>query len=465
MTSPDSEPFETMVAGLPADEAAAKAQLRGDLQAQGSRIANTSPFSPFFLLLGIVFAGPVLYLRDLVVSTILPGLFVKTATGALLDTLAYGYDEVRKPAVKAEGRITFVRDGTTGDLAIPVGTLVASPPIEGVIYRMITAEEGVIPEGETSAEVAAVAESPGAAFNLGDGYYNLLPEDVPGIVQVTNAAGWLDTPGADTESDDAFRERLRLKWQRASGWHTQDTYRSVIADATGIDPADVYFDLSAPRGPGSADAYICTATGLPAAALVAAANDRVNTDGYHGLGDDLQVQAIPALPVEVEIQITALATATEDDRTAIGQGVADLIRAAFRQSSAYPTVPRVAPFKRVSRSALSRQIHEAFPLVEAVDWLAPAADPQPNMELPVIRAATLDAAAVVDRGGGKVELPATAHGLPVGTAITIAGTTSYDGATEVDADTTADELVIVHAYTAEVLTAAAQATALVVTVN
>jgi len=53
MSSPD---FEAMVPGLPASKADAAALLRADLQAQGSGIANTSPFSPFFVLLGAIFA-------------------------------------------------------------------------------------------------------------------------------------------------------------------------------------------------------------------------------------------------------------------------------------------------------------------------------------------------------------------------------------------------------------------------
>ena len=48
MASPD---FEAMVSGLPANEAEAAAQLRADLQANGSKIGNASPFSSFFYLL------------------------------------------------------------------------------------------------------------------------------------------------------------------------------------------------------------------------------------------------------------------------------------------------------------------------------------------------------------------------------------------------------------------------------
>jgi uncharacterized phage protein gp47/JayE len=381
--------FEAMLSGIASSEEEVRADLRADLQAQGSKIANTSPFSPFFRLLGAIFAAPVLTLRALVVDTILPSLFVQTAVGAALDTLAYGLDETRKPAAKAVGSLTFRRDGTTGDLTIPAGTLVESPPIEGVVYRMVTTAAVTILEGSTSALVAAEAEQAGAAWNLGDGYYSLLPTPVPGITAVANEAGWLTSPGRDTETDADFRERLRLKWRRQSGWHTADTYRSLISDVVGIDPGDVYFDLSAPRGPGSADAYLLTGAGIPSQALVDTADAHINAGGNHGLGDDLSVRAMSALPVAIDVTVTADADATAADKAQLATDVEDLLRAAFRESAAYPDVPRVAPFERVSRSALAGHVHEEFPLVEAVDWAAPAADPQPGLELPVLGTLTV----------------------------------------------------------------------------
>jgi len=457
--------FETMLSPIAETEEEVLTDLRADLQAEGSTIANTSPFSPFFRLMGAVFAKPLLFLRGLVVDTILPGLFVKTATGTLLDIRADGMDETRKAAAKAEGRLTFYRAGSTGDLPIPAGTVAESPEIDGVVYRMIVgAAGGTILAGSISALVACDAEQAGAAWNLGDGYYSVLPNPVAGITAVVNEAGWLDEPGRDIETDDELRERLRLKWRRQSGWHTADTYRSLISDVIGIDPTDVYFDLSAPRGPGSADAYILTKSGIPAAALVTQADDHINVDGNHGLSDDLLVKAMPSLAVPLDVTITADAAADQADKDQLQADVENLLRAAFRESAAYPAVPRVAPFERVSRSALSGEIHEAFPLAEAVDWTAPAADPEPNLELPVIPKANLDAAAAVDKGGGLVGLPATAHGLAAGTKIVLAGTVNYDGVYTMDAATTADEIVIAATYAAEGFTGAETATALVVAV-
>jgi len=457
--------FKDMLSPIAATEEALADDLRADLQARGSTIANLSPFSPFFQLLAAVFSQPVLFLRGLVVETILPGLFVRTAAEDLLDTLAHGLDETRKAAEKVVGSLAFYRDGTTGALPVPLGTEVESPEIDGVVYKLITTVTGTILDGNTSALVAARAENAGVAHNLGDGYYSVLAAAVPGIVAVANEAGWITTPGRDSETDDELRERLRLKWRRQSGWHTADTYRSLISDIAGIDPTDVYFDLSAPRGPGSADALILTSSGIPDAALVRAADDHINVDGNHGLGDDLLVKAMPALAVPIDVSITADVDATPADKDQLKTDVEDLLRAAFRESAAYAAVPRVAPFQRVSRSALGGEIHDALPLAEAVDWTAPAADPEPALELPVIPRATLDAGPAVDKGGGLVGLPATAHGLVAGGKITMAGTVNYEGAFTLDGTTTADELAVAAIFNAETFTGAETATALVVTVT
>jgi uncharacterized phage protein gp47/JayE len=462
-----AEPFDSMVSGIAADEDAVAADLRADLQAEGSTIANLSPFSSFFRLLAAIFAAPVLWLRGFVIDTFLPGIFATRATSALLDLRAADQDVTRKPAQALTGLITFFRTGTIGDLEVPLGTVVETPPIgeDGTVYRVVTTEAGTIPDGESNARVQVAAEAAGAAYNLGEGFYSVLASPVAGINQVKNEADYILLPGADIETDAALQERLQLLWRRQSGWHTGDTYRSLISDVIGIDPANIFFDTAAPRGPGSADAYILTDFGIPDAALVQAADDHINVEGNHGLGDDLQVKAMPALLVAIDVQIEGDGDLTQAERDQLAADVADLLRAAFRESAAYPDVPRVAPFQRVARSALGGAIHEAFGAsVVAVDWVSPAADPDPAMALPVIQRAALDAAPVTDEGGGLVGLPATGHGFAAGTRIVVSGSVNYDGIHTVDPASSADSIVVTAAYLAETLTGAETAVALVVEV-
>jgi hypothetical protein len=64
-----------------------------------------------------------------------------------------------------------------------------------------------------------------------------------------------------------------------------------------------------------------------------------------------------------------------------------------------------------------------------------------------------DASAVVDPGGGLVNLPFTGHGFTIGDPVVIVGTTNYDDTHTLQAGTTADVLQITATYVAETLTA------------
>ena len=55
--------------------------------------------------------------------------------------------------------------------------------------------------------------------------------------------------------------------------------------------------------------------------------------------------------------------------------------------------------------------------------------------------------AAVNKGGGLVGIPATAHGLVVAAAITISLTVAYNSSYTVHANTTVDEVVITETFT------------------
>jgi len=73
--------------------------------------------------------------------------------------------------------------------------------------------------------------------------------------------------------------------------------------------------------------------------------------------------------------------------------------------------------------------------------------------------ATIDNAAAVNKGSGKVGIPAAGHNLPAGIQIVIAGSINYNAAHTVDPDTTANEIVIVATFSAETFAGTETATA------
>ncbi len=88
-----------------------------------------------------------------------------------------------------------------------------------------------------------------------------------------------------------------------------------------------------------------------------------------------------------------------------------------------------------------------------IDQWCQDADAKGHFEGPEI---DLDNDAVVDKGVGKVGLPATGHGLSSGQYIGVYGTTNYNGSYFVDASTSLDEIVVTAAYTPETLSAQAK---------
>jgi len=379
--------FDNLLSTIASTEDDLADGLRADLQAEGSTIANLSPFSAFFRLLVAVFATPLLELRRIVLEDLLPGLFWKTATGSLLDILADGRDLTRLVATAAQGSLTFSRAGSVGDLTIPAGTIVESPEIDGVVYRMVTDADTDILDGNTSALVAATAEAVGAAYNLGDGFYSILPNPPPGVTGVSNDAGWLTASGTDTETDSGLRERGRQKIA-SLGQGTTGYYTAIIAAFQVVPADDVFFDdYPASRGFGSRDAFVLLDSGNPSAAQLTALNAHIADDANHLDGDDLQVFALPGLSVNFIVAALVDAGTPAAETATIQTGIEDRARAVFRQSAAFGALPRVRPNETVALAALTDEIRGAFPKVRSIDYTPGVISPA--LQLPILQTLTV----------------------------------------------------------------------------
>lgn len=368
--------FTEMVAeaGMPttADAmTAAWAQCNTDA---GSPFSNSSDFSPFWRLITAIVTTPCQWLLTLLVEHALPNVFLKYASGAWLDVYAWAVDVTRKAAVAAEGEILFSRTpGTAGDVAIPAGTVVASPDINGTTYRVDTLEDAVIPDGEDSALVAVAAEAVGEAYNLGPGYYSILPKAVPGVAAVTNAEDWLTTPGADEEEDDPLRLRCRNQFGAVGQYHHDAAYRAMIAAYAGIRVDYIFFEKDAPRGPGTANAHIMIESGVPPQEQVDAINTYIQDSGNHGHGDDMQCYPITTTPVVLRVTVYPPVGMDDDRAEVLRLGVENRVRCAFRENTDF-TVTRVLPLTRFSFSGLSQELHAQLPDLRSVEFTRPAGE-------------------------------------------------------------------------------------------
>lgn len=376
--------FEGMLkeAGVPVTEAEMEARWKAINEAEGSLITNDSAWSPFWRLITAIVTTPCKSLVSLLVQKALPNLFLQYASGTWLDVYAWGVDLTRKASAKAQGVATFTRAASAGALTIPAGTIIESPTLDGYIYRLVVDQDTVCPDGVLTFTAPVTAQQAGSAYNLGPGYYSILPSPIPGIASVTNGADWLTTPGADEETDEELRLRSRNQFSAVGQYHHDAAYKAIIAGYAGIRTDYLYFEHDGPRGPGTANCYIILDTGAPPQEFVDNINAYVRDSGNHGHGDDMICYPMPEEPNDLAVTVHPVPNLSEDRRAALVQDVEDMIRCAFRQNSDF-SVSKTWPHSRFSFSRLDQDLHAALPDLLSVEFDR-TEDIVSAMDLPVL---------------------------------------------------------------------------------
>lgn len=365
-----SEDFKQMLAetGLPVEETQIRQKFE-ELTAQENIITNTSKMSPFWRLITAIAVKPVKWLTDHLIGEILPNLFVKTAKEKWLQLHAWAIGLDFKQATKAEGVIQFTKESDITELTIKAGTVVQTERINDVIFRLIVTTDTVIPKGILSALVPVIAENAGADYNLAAGYYRILPESIAGIKTVENKDDWLTTPGSDRETNEELRERYRTQFSSVGQHHIDSVYKGMIAQVAGLSVDRIYFKHDAPRGPGTANAYLLLDTGVISQPFIDKVNHYVQTKGNHGHGDDLICFAMPETQhvITCGVYFRPSQAIGETRKAEIVQAVENMIRCAFRENNNY-TVTKTYPFSRFSWSKLGEEIHDRFNEIDSIVW-------------------------------------------------------------------------------------------------
>lgn len=360
-------------AGIPTTEDGWKALFKQDVDGEGSIIANDSPFSPFWRLISAIVAKPATWIvNKVLIGIILPNLFLMTATDdQFIEAKAWEHGLTRKAKTKAQGKVRFNRAAALGpSLLIPANTVIQTDAINGTVYRVLTVADVFLPLNQASILVPVIAENAGAAYNLGAGYYHVLPVAVTGIGSAINEAEWLDVLGADAESNDDLKLRTRNAFTAAAPWHIDAVYRAIITERAGLDTDNVFFEHDAPRGPGTANAYILLDTGEPSTELLEDLQAYVMEQGFHGHGDDMLIQAMPAAAVAISVTVYPHTYLLEEQVTELLNGIEDFIRCAFRENTDY-NATRTEPFARFSFSRLGQELHDQFAGIESLNWGQP----------------------------------------------------------------------------------------------
>lgn len=96
-------------AGIPTTEEKLKTEWQNIADEANLPIANPSKFSAFWVFVTNAVTSPAKWLIQHMYQTVMPNMYVKTASGSFLDLLGWAYDVERKSAVKARGMMTFSR--------------------------------------------------------------------------------------------------------------------------------------------------------------------------------------------------------------------------------------------------------------------------------------------------------------------------------------------------------------------
>ena len=170
---------------------------------------------------------------------------VEFAWGPYLNAHAASTDLSRNAASPAHGTIVFTADL---DTIIPVGTQVSTVPVDADDEpQVFTTTEGGVVTGSGILELAAEAVEPGTAGNVAAGQITDVISPIEGIISATNDEAFRD--GEDEETDDDFRQRVKLAYSAARGGGSMDDLAAWSLSLAGIGHVRV---VPLWNGPGSA---------------------------------------------------------------------------------------------------------------------------------------------------------------------------------------------------------------------
>jgi len=353
-------------AGIPTTEDAVLTEFNQEVEDQGSTINNDSSFSPFWRLIEAMIVKPYFWLLSVLLKTVFPQSFVYTATGYFLDMWLWSVDLTRKLASKTQGNVIFEREPTAPEIILPAGFTISTERINGVIYQLIIKAETTLPAGVETMSVECEAQQTGSDYNLAGGYYQIPQTPLPGLIRVYNPNDWLTTPGADKELDIDARERYRAQYQAVSGWFIDDKYKLIMSEFGNVKTDQIYIEHGAPRGPGSANAYILLDSGVPSEPFLDAINTAVRDNGYHGLGDNMLALSLPEKNIDITFKVLPAANLKDSDKAALLSNIKQFIRCSFRENQAYSHITLTWPQALYSFSTLNQEVRNEFKSIESL---------------------------------------------------------------------------------------------------
>lgn len=136
MTEKPQVDFEEVVkdSGMPVTEAEVRERFNA-IAADEGIITNTSRMSPFWRLITAIVTAPVMWLKDVLVLTVLANMFVATASGSMLRLLAWAVNVTAKPASAAQGVIRFFKEDAKAVVTVKAGTVTGAEQLRSGLHH------------------------------------------------------------------------------------------------------------------------------------------------------------------------------------------------------------------------------------------------------------------------------------------------------------------------------------------
>ena len=232
------------------------------------------------------------------------GMLVNYAIGAMLDELAALVGVTRLPATVAEVTIRFeVNTGAT--VTIPQFTRVASK--DGTAIFRTKADTTITPS-MTVADVVCESEVAGSAYNgYAIGTITEIMDPVPFVTAASNMD--VSAGGADIETDDHFRDRIKLAPNQFSVAGSRDSYKYWAFTAH---PNIIDVDITSPSA-GIVRIYVLGKNGDTPTEILDAVETVCNGDKIRPLTDTVQVMAAVPIDINIEVYINPLTTYSVSD--------------------------------------------------------------------------------------------------------------------------------------------------------
>lgn len=227
-------------------------------------------------------------LQSTEIDPITDRVFLDTAAGSYLDRKALEFYEQRKPAVPANGEVTFM--GATGFVVQP-GTVIST---DRLFFKTVASCTIGLDETATA---PAVCETAGAQGNVFAGTIKNIASKPDGLYSVTNQQAF--GGGAERESDDAFRARLIEKLQKPITSGNPNHYEYWAKQVPGVGKARCFPTWA---GAGTVKVVVLSDTGeIPDDTVIE--KTKIHIEENRPVGADVTVAKAQSLPIDIVAEV------------------------------------------------------------------------------------------------------------------------------------------------------------------